>query len=240
MFHWMSWWIINFYACFWVWHSGKARCVPWQSILWLLLFALLPLCCLVCCFSWRNRLGCVSLVLFGVIWFACIYRSSVSLYKCSFDRLCSYKDRATVRYRQTQEKKKGKLSMQERCCLLKAVSVLAKRSLQQSHFRSRKHIGFMDPTSGPSQQYQAFQLLPIPLLWSHLSASNLDGHHPKSFEQLSLESSSEVDNSLSEKGSATTFQLCGLPVRRYSQRRRASRRCASKQWTSEMAIFFCE
>ena len=74
-----------------------------------------PFVCLVCCFSWRNanlaggfagRLGCVSLVLFGVVWFACIYGPSVSLYKCSFDSLCSCKDRATVRYRPNSRKKK--------------------------------------------------------------------------------------------------------------------------------------
>ena len=74
-----------------------------------------PFVCLVCCFSWRNanlaggfagRLGCVSCVLFGVIWFACIYGPSVSLYKCRLDSLCSCKDRATVRHRPYPRRKK--------------------------------------------------------------------------------------------------------------------------------------
>ena len=36
------------------------------------------------------------------------------------------------------------LDLQERCCLLKLRQFWQKRSLQQSHFRGRKHIGFLD------------------------------------------------------------------------------------------------
>ena len=152
----------QFLWCFWVWHSGKARCVPWQSILWLLLLRSCPFVVWFAVFldetqiwleGFAGGLGCVSLVWFDLPVFIDL------LCPCTNVVLTDY---AHIRTEpqcdigQTQEKKKGKLSMQERRCLLKALSVLAKRSLQQSHFRSRKHIGFLDPTSGPSQQYQAF------------------------------------------------------------------------------------
>ena len=114
-FHRMSRWIINFGMLLSVTQWWSPLCPLANPFCGFCCLGSCPFVCLVCCFSWRNanlaggfagRLGCVSCVLFGVIWFACIYGPSESLYKCHLDSLCSCKDRATVRHRPYPRKKK--------------------------------------------------------------------------------------------------------------------------------------
>ena len=90
------------------------HCVLWQIFLVVVfVWAPAPFVCLVCCFSWRNaslaggfagRLAGLCVVVVVVI---CLHFQTVlSLYKVTFYRLCSCKDRATVRHRPHSRKKK--------------------------------------------------------------------------------------------------------------------------------------
>ena len=58
--------------------------------------------------------------------------------------------------------------LQEYCFLLKLRNFSQKRSLQQSHFRGRKHIGFLDSKkwSSPVQHVDVCVILPA-FLWFH-------------------------------------------------------------------------
>ena len=94
------------------------HCVLWQIFLVVVfVWAPAPFVCLVCCFSWRNaslaggfagRLAGLCVVVVVVI---CLHFQTVlSLYKVTFYRLCSCKDRATVRHRPHSRKKKTTLA----------------------------------------------------------------------------------------------------------------------------------
>ena len=117
---WMSWVIIHF-RMFLRMMQWSNHCVLWQiSLVVVFVWVPAPFVCLVCCFSWRNAslagdlrvvwLGCVLLWL---LWFACISRPFWSLYKVTFYRLCSCKDRATVRHRPNSRKKKWRWCLQK-------------------------------------------------------------------------------------------------------------------------------
>ena len=85
MAHRMSWWIINL-RMFWGWHSGKVRCVPWQILVVVFVFGLLPLCLSGLLFFLTKRksgwgiCGSSWLCVVGFVfesWFACIWTLSV-------------------------------------------------------------------------------------------------------------------------------------------------------------------
>ena len=115
---WMSWIVIHF-RMFLRTMQWSNHCVRWQVFLVGVFVGLRPLfLCLVCCFFWRNaslaggfagRLAGWCFVCLIVI---CLSRLIWSLYKLyksyklTFYRLCSCKDRATVRHRPHSREKK--------------------------------------------------------------------------------------------------------------------------------------
>ena len=105
---WMSWIVIHF-RMFLRTMQWSNHCVRWQVFLVGVFVGLRPLfLCLVCCFFWRNaslaggfagRLAGWCFVCLIVICLSRLIWSLYKLYKLTFYRLCSCKDRATVRHR---------------------------------------------------------------------------------------------------------------------------------------------
>jgi hypothetical protein len=90
----------------------KIRCVPWQiHFVGFVVWALAPLFVWFAVFLDETQiwLGDLQVVLVVCLWccLICLYLWTFCvLYKCSFDSLCSCKDRATVRYRPNSRKKR--------------------------------------------------------------------------------------------------------------------------------------
>jgi len=57
---------------------------------------------------------------------------------------CSFAPRGAGELQSATRDPAVPLDLQKRCCLLKLRQFWQKQSLQQSHFRGRKHIGFLD------------------------------------------------------------------------------------------------